>query len=297
MKKLHTHFIHHLRSYRTFNFMFFSFLLLITSFTIYFASNRLYAENVQKDLLEQAFAPAMSNETIINLWQGKTAVGNEVLREGMNVQGNFWQWCFVNNDHISNADLSTQKTALWSTLGDREFCEQILGGDYDTTVLKTEPPLIVRIAKFLLRITMILSVTMVIYNGIMWIIESSRWAEVKDAKKNITLIVVGILISLMSLMIINLISSITISSLGTNSEWGAAWCSINGSVLIGDDLKEYICQNSFYGKRYGDRVGNRCRVDYYRNNPNGNFDDGHRAPITDGEMVSKCIELWGTYTN
>lgn len=65
--------------------MFFSFLLLITSFTIYFASNRLYAENVQKDLLEQAFAPAMSNETIINLGQGKTAVGNEVLREGVNV--------------------------------------------------------------------------------------------------------------------------------------------------------------------------------------------------------------------
>jgi|GEM_PF-5989780 len=59
--------------------------------------------------------------------------------------------------------------------GDEEsFCSDILGGDYTTTVLKTEAPLIVRIAKFLLRITMVLSVTMVIFNGIMWIIESSK---------------------------------------------------------------------------------------------------------------------------
>jgi len=40
---------------------------------------------------------------------------------------------------------------------------------------------------------------MVIFNGIMWIIESSKGAEVKDAKKNITLIIAGILIALMSL--------------------------------------------------------------------------------------------------
>lgn len=46
---------------------------------------------------------------------------------------------------------------------------------------------------------MVLAVTMVIFNGIMWIIESAKGAEVKDAKKNITLIVVGILIALMSL--------------------------------------------------------------------------------------------------
>ena len=95
----------------------------------------------------------------------------------------------------------------------------------------------------------------------------------------------------MSLSIINLISSITVSSLQTNSTSETAGCSINGTVLVGDNLKQYICEQSFYGKWYGDRIGNRCRVDYYRNNPNGSFDDGHWAPITDGEMTSKCIEL------
>jgi heme/copper-type cytochrome/quinol oxidase subunit 2 len=100
---------------------------------------------------------------------------------------------------------------------DREFCETILWWDYRVDIVQTEAPLIVRIAKFFLRITMVLAVTMVIFNGIMWIIESAKWAEVKDAKKNITLIIVWILIALMSLGIINLISSLTVSSLWNNS--------------------------------------------------------------------------------
>lgn len=211
MKKIHHHFIHHLRSYRTFHFLFFTFLLSLTSIVIYIFSDKIYAI----DLLEQAFQPSMANENIINLWAWKNAVGNEILREWVNVQENLGIGCFVNNQHISDADLDNQMKAInyvWWWLS--AFCNDILGGDYNTTVLQTEAPLIVRIAKFLLRITMVLAVTMVIFNAIMWIIESAKWAEVKDAKQNIILIVVGILIALMSLSIINLISSLTVSSLG-----------------------------------------------------------------------------------
>ncbi len=293
MRKLHQQFISHLRSYRTFHFLFFTFVLLITSMVIYIFSNKIYAE----DLLEKAFAPAMTNETIINLGAGKNAVGNEILREGVNVQANAGKGCFVNNERITKKDLATQKSALWSTLEDRDFCQTILGWDYNTTAMQTEAPLIVRIAKFLLRITMVLAVTMVIFNWIMRIIESAKWAEVKDAKKNITLIVVGILIALMSLWIINLIISLTVSSLWTKSTGNTAGCLINGNMLIGENLKEYVCEKSFAGKRYGDRIGKRCRVDYYDVNGNWNFDNGHRANITDSEMISKCIELWGDYQN
>ena len=63
MKKLHHHFIHHVRSYRTFYFMFFTFILLLTSMVLHVFSSKIYA----KDLLESAFEPAMSNDTIINL--------------------------------------------------------------------------------------------------------------------------------------------------------------------------------------------------------------------------------------
>jgi len=213
--------------------MFFTFILLFTSIIIHSFSNKSYAE----DLLEQAFEPAMSNETIINLGAGKNAVGNEILREWVWIQEDLWFGCFVNEQKIDGQELKkmvcensfewTWDSNIWwddcilpdwstTTLTNdvkKPFCENILGGDWKVPLVTTEAPLIVRIAKFLLRITMVLAVTMVIFNGIMWIIESSKGAEVKDAKKNITLIIAGILIALMSLWIINLISSLTVSSL------------------------------------------------------------------------------------
>lgn len=233
MKKLHHHFVHHLRSYRTFHFMFFTFFLLLVSITVHFFGNKSYAQ----DLLEQAFKPAMTNETIINLGAGKNAVGNEVLRQGVGIQDDGGFGCFVDGNKIDGQELKKmicENKYQWvrdSSLlthdctlpgGGREsmdnaekepFCQEILWGDWNVSPITNEAPLIVRIAKFLLRITMVLAVTMVIFNGIMWIIESSKWAEIKDAKQNLILIVVGIFIALMSLWIINLITSLTVSSL------------------------------------------------------------------------------------
>ena len=212
-KKLHHHFINHLRSYRTFHFMFFTFVLLITSILIYSFGNKSYAG----DLLEEAFKPAMTHETIIDLWNGKNAVGNEVLREWVVVDVDLWKWCDINGQKFTKKEIEEQVQTAWYDWGESNFCENILWWERKDNLFQasvtTEPPLIVRIAKFLLRITMVLAITMVIFNGIMWIIESAKWAEVKDAKKNIVLIVVGILIALMSLGIINLITSLTISSL------------------------------------------------------------------------------------
>lgn len=212
-KKNQNQFIHHLRSYRTFHFMFFSFVLLITSILIYSFGNKSYAG----DLLEEAFKPAMTHETIIDLGNTKNAVGNEILREWVVIDVEVLRWCDINGRKIVKKEIIKQKKAANYSWTENEFCEKILWWvrkeNLFQTSITTEAPLIVRIAKFLLRITMVLAITMVIFNGIMWIIESAKWAEVKDAKKNIVLILVGILIALMSLSIINLISSLTISSL------------------------------------------------------------------------------------
>jgi hypothetical protein len=54
---------------------------------------------------------------------------------------------------------------------------------------------------------------MVIYNGVAYIVEAAKGGEVKDATKNIMLIVGGVLLSLFSLVIINLLRSLTLSSL------------------------------------------------------------------------------------
>jgi hypothetical protein len=53
-----------------------------------------------------------------------------------------------------------------------------------------------------------LSVTMILYNGMMYIIQSWQWKDSKSLMKNIVLIVVGILISFFSVVIIRLIQSI-----------------------------------------------------------------------------------------
>jgi hypothetical protein len=172
-------------------------------------SSHIYAQ----DLLENAFYPAKQYETVIDLWSTTTAVGNEFFRQGVGVQDSLWIGCFINGQRISNQDLDTQISANWSSLSRTDFCQQVLGGDWNVPVFTTQAPLLVRITKRLLRITIVLSITMVIYNGIMYIVESASGAEKKDTTKNIWYIVAGILLALLSLGIINLISSITVSSL------------------------------------------------------------------------------------
>lgn len=176
----------------------------------------IYLEIHAEDLLEQAFAPAKTYQTITNLWNTKNAVGNEVFVAAVQSQDSLGQWCFVNWTKVSwTTEFDSQRalTNLWES----EFCQQVLWWDRNVPAFTQQEPLIIRITKWLLRITIVLSITMVIYNGIGYIIESAKWGEVKDATKNIMLIVGWILLALFSLVIINLLRSVTLSSLGL---WG-----------------------------------------------------------------------------
>lgn len=67
--------------------------------------------------------------------------------------------------------------------------------------------LIVKVAKFLLRMTIVLAVTMIIYNGIMFMIKYSKGEMPKDVLMNIVYIWAGILLALLSVMIVRLASS------------------------------------------------------------------------------------------
>lgn len=72
----------------------------------------------------------------------------------------------------------------------------------------TKKSILLKITRLLLVLTIALSVTMILYNGMMYIIQTWQGKEWKDLIKNVLLIVVGILISLFSVLIINLIQSI-----------------------------------------------------------------------------------------
>lgn len=71
------------------------------------------------------------------------------------------------------------------------------------------PTVIVRITRFLLILTITLAVTMILYNWMIYIIETWQWKEWKSLVKNVVLIVVWILVALFSVVIITLIQSTT----------------------------------------------------------------------------------------
>lgn len=80
--------------------------------------------------------------------------------------------------------------------------------EIDNEWIGSSSSMIVKVTRLLLILTIALSVTMILYNGMMYIIETWQWKEWKSLIKNVIFIVVGIFISLFSVVIINLIQSI-----------------------------------------------------------------------------------------
>ena len=79
---------------------------------------------------------------------------------------------------------------------------------WDDSGIGMSAPITVKITRLLLILTIALSVTMILYNWMIYIIETWQGKEWKSLIKNVILIVVGILVSLFSVVIINLIQSI-----------------------------------------------------------------------------------------
>ena len=72
--------------------------------------------------------------------------------------------------------------------------------------------LIIEITRFIIRMTVLLAVPMLIYNGIQYMIKSSKGEHPKDVIPNIMYILAGIFLALSSVIIIRLASSIGMSS-------------------------------------------------------------------------------------
>ena len=130
-----------------------------------------------EDLMEKAFTPAREYDTIVDMWNTKNAVWNEVLRDWVSVS--IWWEKLVNTNK--------------------------------------EAPLIVRITKLLLRLTIVLAITMVIYSGINYILQSTSGGDTKWSTKNLMLIAWWIIVALLSLAIIQLINSFAVNSLNIES--------------------------------------------------------------------------------
>jgi hypothetical protein len=74
--------------------------------------------------------------------------------------------------------------------------------------VKNWPSIIVKITRILLSFVVALSITMILYNWMIYIIQTWQWKDSKDLTKNIAYIVVWILVAIFSVVIINLIQSV-----------------------------------------------------------------------------------------
>lgn len=98
-----------------------------------------------------------------------------------------------------NFDRVWQNILGWSTK---------VGADWEWVYIKSSPSVVVKITRLLLSLVIALSVTMILYNWMQYIIQTWQWKEAKDLTKNIAYIVVWILVALFSVVIITLIQSI-----------------------------------------------------------------------------------------
>ena len=126
--------------------------------------------------MQQAFCIAKNHDTFIDLGNTKKAVGNRVIKGSISVEieGNF-----------KDIDVDVSKNAS----------------------------IIVRISQFLLMLTIVLSVTMTIINGIQYIVKSGNGEDPSKTRMNLVYIVVGILVALFSVVIINVFRSVGESTL------------------------------------------------------------------------------------
>ena len=102
-------------------------------------------------------------------------------------------------------DIWENRDTVWK----RFFKESTrFGIDRDGIPAWKTPSIIVKVTRLLLIIVIALSVTMILYNGMKYIIDTWNGKEWKSLIKNVVYIVIGILIALFSVVIITLIQSV-----------------------------------------------------------------------------------------
>lgn len=96
---------------------------------------------------------------------------------------------------------------IWDSV-DRVW-KQVIEWSHNIVSGKSTPSIIIRATRTLLGIVIAISVTMILYNGMVYIMETWRWKEWKSLVKNVIYIVVWIIVSLFSVTIITLLQSVS----------------------------------------------------------------------------------------
>ncbi|MDR0860052.1 MAG: hypothetical protein LBO09_03570 [Candidatus Peribacteria bacterium] len=126
-------------------------------------------------------------------------------------QGDLMQQAFcIANNHSTVLDLGNTKKAVGNEVLNKGTIKVNIGGG---RVFTKEDSLLVKVTKTFLMLTIVLSVTMIILNGIAYISKTGNGEDPKKLIWNLLYIALGILVALFSVVIINLMRSVGESTL------------------------------------------------------------------------------------
>lgn len=96
-------------------------------------------------------------------------------------------------------------------------------------------PLIVKVVKIILRITVILSITMIIFYSIKFMIQVFGWSDIKSAtaRKDLVNVLIWLLIALFSITAVTLMSSLWKSTFNSDVSFNQnIWNCINSNIWL-----------------------------------------------------------------
>lgn len=175
------------------------------------------------DLMDTVFQPSREQDSVINIGRNKTAVWNEIFRESWDVQisAGFRPGCFETKTLSSSEctgstykrDGATCYVIPYKKEAQYEADCKDLGSSYAWVNLAyakapTSEPLIVRISKVLLRLTIAVSVLMMILVWVKVLYSTMQWTPLKEAVSEVQYILWWIALALWSVIIITLIESV-----------------------------------------------------------------------------------------
>ena len=120
----------------------------------------------------------------------------------------FW-WITLATDLLSQTISISQKEMIYPWSSEKAVWDDVFRGETQVgSDITSIPNLFSKVTRLLLMLVITLSVTMILYNWIKYIVETWQWKDSKSLMKNVVYIVVWILVSLFSIIIITLLRSV-----------------------------------------------------------------------------------------
>ena len=107
----------------------------------------------------------------------------------------------------------SQKQIIYPWQTEKWVWNEVFNGEKQVSIgggvtTRNIPNLFSKVTRLLLMLVITLSVTMILYNWIKYIVETWQWKDSKSLMKNVAYIIIWILVSLFSIIIITLLRSV-----------------------------------------------------------------------------------------